>query len=502
MANVLSVQIQQAILVLHAQGRSIRRIARELGVHRNTVRGYLGGEEVGSKCTTISTSGIPAKCTNSTLGKSGRKSLCDPHAQWIRERVEKGLSSQRIYQDLREELQFCGSYQAVKRYVRLLKAREPERVWRMEVQPGEEAQVDFGTGAPVIQADGIKRRSWVFRIVLSYSRKGYSEAVLRQDTETFLRCVENAFRYFGGVPLSLNLDNLKAAVLKADRYDPDLNPKFAAFARHYGVAILPCRPRTPEHKGKVEKGVGYVKNNALAARTFESIAGQNEFLRQWEETIADVRIHGTTKRQVLQVFTEERPHLRPLPDSLFPCFQEAQRSVHRDGYVEVGRAYYAVAPEYVGTQIWVRWDGREVRLFNQRMEPIGVHRRLEPGRFSRVLGIGGGEGALQSNLDYWLKRASELGPSCQQWSQGLVRRRGIEALRSLMGLRALLDKSSHRALNQACAEACARDLWRLRDVRALIGVKDSQAQFTFAEHHPLIRELNEYGIFIKTQYPT
>jgi hypothetical protein len=128
-------------------------------------------------------------------------------------------------------------------------------VQRIEVQPGEEVQVDFGSGPTLIGSDGKKRRTWIFRLVLSYSRKGYSEAVLRQDTESFLRCLENAFRAFGGSTLTINLDNLKAAVLKADWADPELNPKLADFARHYGATIMPCLPRTPEHKGKIESGV-------------------------------------------------------------------------------------------------------------------------------------------------------------------------------------------------------------------------------------------------------
>jgi transposase len=502
MANVLPVQTQQAILALQAQGRSIRRIARELGIHRKTVRGYLDGALADPKCTTLSTSGSAPKCsTVSASGKSGRRSHCDPYAEWIGQRVERGLSAQRIFQDLRAELGFAGSYQAVKRFVRRFKATQPGRVWRIEVGPGEEAQVDFGVGAPVVDAGGRRRRSWVLRIVLSYSRRAYSEAVLRQDTESFIRCIENAFRHFGGVPHTLSLDNLKAAVLRFDWADPDLNPKFRDFARHYGVAVLPCKPRTPEHKGKVESGVGYVKKNALAARCFESIAAQNQALRHWEATVADLRIHGTTKRQVLQLFAQERPRLLPLPDSLFPCFREATRCVHRDGFVEIEKAYYEAAPEYVGADIWARWDAREVRLFNARMEPIGVHRRLEPGQFTRALGIGGGHGSIQSNLDYWLARAADLGPSCAIWAGELARRRGVESIRSLMGLARLLDKSSHRLLNLACAEASRRGAWRLRDVRALLGAPEAQGQFAFAQSHPLIRDLNEYGIFIKTHCP-
>jgi transposase len=100
----------------------------------------------------------------------------------------------------------------------------------------------------VIDPDGRRRKPWIFRIVLSYSRIAYSEAVWRQTTETFIRCLENAFRYFGGVSKSLNLDNLKAAVIKADWYEPEFNPKLESFCQHYGTCLMPCRPKKAEHK--------------------------------------------------------------------------------------------------------------------------------------------------------------------------------------------------------------------------------------------------------------
>ena len=165
-----------------------------------------------------------------------------------------------------EEKGFAGSYQSVGRFVRRLKQRQPQRVWRMEGEPGEEMQVDFGLGAPIEQDGGGKtRRSWVLRAVLSYSRKAYSAAVMRQDTESLLRGLENALRHFGGVPLLLNIDHLKAAVLKADWFDPQINPKLADFCRHYRIHVMPCRPRMPQHKGKVERQVSYVRGNALSA---------------------------------------------------------------------------------------------------------------------------------------------------------------------------------------------------------------------------------------------
>jgi hypothetical protein len=166
--------------------------------------------------------------------------------------------------------------------------------------------------------------------------------VLRQTTEGFIRALENAFRYFGGVVKTLIIDNLRAAVKQPDWYEPELNPKMREFDRHYGTVILPTRPRSPEHKGKVESSVGYVKNNGLKGRVFDSLAAENVYLLNWESQVADLRIHGTTRQQVLSRFQQEKPSLLPLPSSLFPCFQEGKRRVHRDSFVEVEKAYYEV----------------------------------------------------------------------------------------------------------------------------------------------------------------
>jgi transposase len=358
MANVLNVQAQNSIVQLAAAGWPIRRISRHLGLDRKTIRRYLrhppdpDGPPPDPKSPTISTPGEdrspqPKSPTISTAGNEaasgpapaslatgltadprpvppavadpGRPSRCSPHSELIEAKLEAGLSAQRIHQDLVAEVGFTESYQSVKRFVRHLRGAAPERVWRIEVQPGEEAQVDFGTGAWVIDpVTGVRRRPWVLRVVLSFSRKAYSEAFFRQDTEQFIRGLENAWRAFGGVPRTLNLDNLKAAILHADWFDPALNPKLASFAKHYGCTILPCRPRTPEHKGKVENGIAYVKDNALRGHSFPSLAAQNQHLDQWERSIADRRIHGTTRQQVAVRFATEQPALIPLPPNLFP----------------------------------------------------------------------------------------------------------------------------------------------------------------------------------------
>ena len=256
----------------------------------------------------------------------------------------------------------------------------------MECAPGAEAQIDFGSGASIADPDGKRRRrSHVLRLILSHSRKGYSESVFRQTTDDFIACIENAFWAWGGVPRTLVIDNLKAAVTQADWYDPELNPKLVSFCQHYGTVLLPTKPYTPQHKGKIESGVKYVKNNAIKGRAFASLAAQNAHLEKWESGVADQRIHGTTKKQVRQLFESvERSALLPLPAERFPNFQQAQRVVHRDGHVEVSKAYYSVPPEYVGRTVWARWDSRLVRVFNDAFKPIAIHVRNEAGCFSRA----------------------------------------------------------------------------------------------------------------------
>ena len=296
----------------------------------------------------------------------------------------------------------------------------------MEVEPGAEAQVDFGQGAWVM-VDGKRKRPHLFRIVLSHSRKGYSEAVWRQTTESFIRCLENAFRYYGGVPKTLVIDNLRAAVTRADWFDPELNAKVAEFCQHYGTVMLPTHPAMPQHKGKIEAGVKFAQNNTLKGRSFESLAAQNLFLADWESGVADTRIHGTTRQQVGKVFNAvERPQLLPLPESLFPAFEEAPRTVHRDGYIELHRSYYSVPPEYVGRQVWARWESRLVRVFNQRREVIAVHALAEPGKFATDPNHlhSPHRHVIQHGLDYLLDRARLIGAHTGSWAEAMAQQRG------------------------------------------------------------------------------
>lgn len=501
----LKVNQQHSIVALRAQGWSQRRIARELGLDRSTVRKYLAG--ISKSPTPQTGSEAPSKpATNPHTGSTtlcGPASLCEPWREPIEQALEKGLSIQRIYQDLVTEQQFAGSYYAVRRFVLRRVGSQALPFRRMECAPGQELQVDFGQAAWVIE-NGKRRRPHLFRGVLSHSRKGYSEAVWRQTAESFIRCLENAFRHFGGVPATVVIDNLKAGVIQADWYDPEINPKLEEFARHYGTVILPTKPAMPRHKGKVEAAVKYAQNNAVAGRTFTNLAGQNLFLAEWERTVADTRIHGTTRQQVGKLFvTIEQPALRPLPAMVFPVFEEAPRTVHRDGYVEFRHAYYSVPPEYVGLKVWVRRETRLVRLYNTRREQIALHAEAEPGKFttdpvhlhSRKRHI------IERGADHLLDRCRLLGPQTGTWAEQMFAQRGPQGLRVMLGLLQLAGKHPVAELERVTLSAAHHGAWRLRDLKRLLDQPANVVQLQFLETHPLIRPLDAYHIPLPTTTP-
>ncbi|MDA1252746.1 MAG: IS21 family transposase [Planctomycetota bacterium] len=500
MANVLKMAAINSIATLVRAGYSDRHIAAVLHVDRGTVAKYRQENQNPPNAPPGSGGDPPGhELQNPQKSPTGPDSQCEPHRELILQKLEQGLTAQRIYQDLVEDHEFTAKYHSVRRYVARLVQKSPQLVRRIEVEPGEEAQIDFGTAAFIKTTDGKRRRPWVLRVVLSHSRKAYSEVVYQQSTENFIRVLENAFRYFGGVPRKLVIDNLKAAVKQADWYDPEVHPKLQSFAQHYDTVFLPTRPYTPQHKGKVESGIKYVKNNALAGRVFSSLEEQNSHLLDWEQRVADTRIHGTTKRQVGKQFEDvERSLLTPLPVDAFPSFHEGRRTVSRDGHIEVAKAYYSMPPEYVGRRVWVRWDARLVRIFNDRWEQLAAHAKCEPGRFStnphhipkkRV-------SAVERGTDALLHDVALIGDDARQWSQAMVQTRGIEGVRVLAGLKALAKKHDSVALNNACRKALSYGAFRLKTIRELLQRDDgrTQQQFDFLEEHPVIRPLSDYSL--------
>lgn len=499
MANHLGMTKSKAIKKLHQQGQSQREIAEALSVDRKTVRRHLQSQKPAERDAADSKgTGAPTGSDDPPTAKSA--SSCEPFRQVIEAKLEQGLHAQRIFQDLQIEHDFQGKYWSVRRFVKRLRTEKPQAFRRVEVEPGWEAQVDFGTGAPVVGKDGRRRRTHVLRVVLSHSRKGYAEVVFRQTTDDFLAALENAFWHFGGVPKTVVIDNLRAAVKNPDWYDPELVPKLRAFERHYGITILPTRPYTPRHKGKVERGVDYVQENALRGRTFATLLQQNDFLTHWEATVADLRIHGTTRKQVGSHFEAfEKDALLPLPSERFANFSEARRKVNRDGHVAIERAFYSVPPEYVGRSIWARWDARTVRLLDDELKTIAVFARSEQGKFNTKTQHIASEkiNSVERGGAYLLKKTAFIGVHSTRWSQAMLRSRGIAGHRVLQGLLSLTNTYRCDQIEQACEIAWRHGDFHLRTIRKLIQrAGPVQELMPFLEDHELIRPLADYDQFV------
>lgn len=520
MANQLAMDKSFAINNLRAAGYSERRIADTLGVSRGAVRRHLRARKPNStKAPTVPSEQAPTGSQDSNGTKvptgagahtaapdtakitSGSRSQCEPFRDIIVAKCELGLTAQRIHQDLAVDHEFKGKYWSVNRFVKSLGTHRELPFRRMEVNPGEELQVDFGTGAKIRNTDGTFRRTHVFRCVLSYSRKGYSEVVFKQDTENFIRTLENAFWAFGGVPRRVIFDNAKCAVKTPDWYDPELNPKLVEFCKHYGCAFLPTRVRTPRHKGKVERGVDYVQENALRGHEFETLAAQNEHLACWERTVADTRIHGTTCKQVRSDFeTNEKAALDTLPLERFAFYHEVKRKVSRDGHISVNRSFYSVPPEYLGRDVWVRHDSRLVRIFDETQRHVATHVVITRGRFQTNPQHIASEkiSPVERGISHLRSKIQLIGPSSGRWADAVIEGRGVEAARVLQGVLAMSRKHSGDEIERACQTAWQSGAINCRIIRTLLKRQASTSQTTmeFMEDHAIIRPIGEYENFI------
>ena len=337
--NVLKLHLRMAIETLLRGGASHREIERRTGVDRKTIRRVARGANSPGVATgsedpigQIPPPWPPAQGVGPALTASAvSTSACEPHRAWIEAQVQLGRNAVSIYQDLVEGHGFAHRYNAVKRFVARLRARVPERFDVLEFAAGEECQVDYGQGAPTLYKPGQYKRPYLFVMTLKYSGKSFRKTVWKTDQGIWARLHEEAWRAFGGCSRYVVLDNLKEGVIRPDLYAPELNPVYAAMLAHYGCVADACRVADPNRKGTVENAIQHTQATALKGRRFESIEAQNAWLAHWEERWAALRIHGRKKRQVLEMFREEQPHLRALPAEGFRLFKQAVRTVDRGG---------------------------------------------------------------------------------------------------------------------------------------------------------------------------
>jgi transposase len=379
----------------------------------------------------------------------------------------RGMEMAAIRTRLEEEHGQPVSYSAVRRLVRRLEPPPPPDAFvRVEVKPGSEAQVDFGyAGLTVDPTSGAVRKTWVFVMVLSYSRHLYAELVFDQRIDTWLLCHGHAFAAFGGVPARVVPDNLKAAVVRASFAAPEASQAYRECAEHYGFLIDPNPPHTPRLKGKVEQGgVHYVKRNFLAGRSAPDEPPPrcdrlNTALRDWCEQVAGQRVHGTTKQIPLERFRAvEHAALRPLPPTPFDVAIWKRVSVGRDCYVTFEQAYYSAPYRLVGQSVWVRGGTRTVQLYNADHELVATHDRAQIAgdRVTHLAHLPPEKvPGLLLTRERCREQAVAIGSATAALVEQLLAHRPEDRLRTAGRLVRLAEQTTPARLEQACARAWA-----------------------------------------------
>ena len=528
MGNVLSNDKRDQVIALGRLGWSLRRIELATGVRRETAGDYLrlvgialrapGGWghhppakpaiEVITGSVDSSAAADPKPAIEVITGflpsgavpaQDGPRtvSASEPYRELIALELERGRNAMGIWQDLVDGHGFTGGYQSVRRFVRgLREAGSPDARVIIETRPGEECQVDYGTGPMVRDPDSGKyRRTRLFVMTLGYSRKSVRLLAFKSSSRVWAELHEKAFRRLGGSTRIAVSDNLREGVLAPDIYDPGLNPLYHDVLAHYGVPALPCKVRDPDRKGKVESGVGHAQKTPLKGKKFQSLEEAQAYLDHWEEKWADKRIHGRTKRQVAAMFAEEKPYLQALPLEPFRYYQYGERTVHLDGCVEVEAAYYGAPPGWIGRQVHVQWDAMYVRLLDPRTGELlrehlgqkrGGHRIRDADRPRRT----------PQHTHQLLARAHKAGASIGAVCDAIHHRQAEAGIRRIMGVLSLAKKYGCVACDQACAAALEFGVAEYRFVRRYLE-RSPQAPLSLRQVDPLIRELTQYRDLIQ-----
>jgi transposase len=457
-------------------GESDRAIAADMRVSRKTVKKYrVWAEEMG-----LTQGPLPAADTLNALLQSSlpdapppkADSSVEPYRELVVRWREQGLETQAIWQRLSDDHGFSGSYSAVWRFVEQLEPRTPDVTVRIEVKPGAEAQVDFGYAGMLFDpATGKLRRAWAFVMTLSWSRHQYVEFVFDQTVETWLRLHTHAFEQFGGVPQRIVLDNLKAAIIKACFEDPVVQRSYRELAEHFDFLIAPCRKNTPEHKGKVESGVHYVKRNLLTTKDFADIHEANAGALDWVANRAGQRIHGTTKRKPLECFSEvEQAALRPLPAEAYDLAVWKKAIVGRDCYVNFEKAYYSAPARLCGQQVWVRGGLTSVGIYlDYTLEALHPRAKASGERLTILSHLPAEKVAgLTTTRETCAATASEIGPSTAEVVARLLAERPVDRLPMVKRVLRLAETFGAPRLERACLRALQFDDYRGQTVRRIL----------------------------------
>jgi transposase len=457
------------------ENQPVRSIARKRKISKNTVKKYRAILEIITAGQPDQESGIEK--IMKAFRQVRREERHSENFGWLLTNVEtvNALSNQcenmvRLNEVLSEK-GFRGSYSSLIRFMSKHKKLSESPVVRIETKAGEIAQVDFGyIGRICDEETGEMVKAYVFAMVLGYSRDAYYEIVKGQDIRTWISCHIHAFEHFGGVPAVIIPDNLKSAIIKASYLEPSANRSYADLAKHYGFQIDPCLPATPKHKGKVESGVKYVKNNFLSLRSFKHFTDANSRIAEWNINTARERIHGTTRRKPSELFeVYEKEALSPVTLLRFEIPIWKNLKIDRDIHIQFDRAYYSAPYELRGERVWARKTESQVAIFYEN-ELIAVHFPARPGerRTNNDHYPPDKTRYMEWDTSYCIKIAGDIGEATFHMVNKLLNEEPIRNLRSAQNILRLEKKYSREKLDDAVKYAISFKNFSYRAVKNIL----------------------------------
>lgn len=419
--NQMSRKMIEQILTMRRAGHSKSAIALALGITRNTVRRYLR-MQLASQCPT------PKRIGEWALGLDWDL-LCRDYAA--------GVTIKQLY----GEHEIAASYSQFSRQLHVrMPAKAPDAAPSLRHEPGERTQVDYADGISIIdRRTGMARKTQLFCGVLPFSSKTFAEFSWDQKLASFIRSHENMWHYFGGITPYVVLDNLKAGVSKAHRYDPEINPTYCDYANHTGFGVLPARPATPRDKAAVEAAIGAIQRDfyqQVRNEIFYELDELNIKLRSFLELLNSrvMAEHGASRNDR---FMNEKDLLRSFPESPYVFSEWTEATVHPDCCIQVQKGYYSVPYQHIGQRVRVKMTNNLMTIFSLEMAEIAVHARV--GMYKKSLVDAHFPNRLMQSGSFEIQRirenAQRIGPETSayvDWQFDISR--PLTALRRMQGM--------------------------------------------------------------------
>lgn len=468
------------ILVHWRAGRGIREIARSLGYARNTVRERIATAQAAG----FSQQGSPLSAAEwrAALGAAAvehgdpqRRFPAQRKIEPLRDRIIEALrvsTAATVWQRLHDAGELDVGRRTFQRYVQeQIRPVDPARLTVLLPEPvfGEAMELDYGRlGSWSDPLGGRRRTVWAFVATLRASNTHFVRPVLTMDQRAWITCHREALAFFGGVPRRWICDNLKAGVLGADLYDPQLNRGYRECAEHYGGLIDPARAVHPKDKPRVERAMPYVRDSFWSGRSFASFEAIIEAAAIWCREVAPTRRHPRQGRSVGEIFAEsEGPALLPLPATPFEIVEWRQAKVHPDCHVAIERVLYSVPWTHVGKTLEVRLGERLVQLFDGPAL-VKTHVRAPVGRRTDHADLPPDKAAFLMRTPAWCRReAARVGGGAAALVDALLQEGGLTRLREVQALLRLEATYGAERLERACALAATAD-GRMKTVRNLL----------------------------------